>query len=123
MHAITLRSVDPSGDVLPVLSSRDLLSGPEAVAQFVKYRLSLLQGEWWENPGYGFGILNLMQASRVTDADASVLASRITEYIRQTDSVLEVEDVRFVVIGRKFSYSCTVRTKEGTAGVDYHADV
>ena len=79
-----LRPVDAAGDVLPVLSSGNMLSGPEAVALLVKYRLSLLQGEWWENPGYGFGILNLLQSSRVTDADASALASRITEYIRQT---------------------------------------
>ena len=118
-----IRPVDASGDILPVLSSSDMLSGPEAVALLVQDRLSLLQGEWWENPGYGFGILNLMQASRVTDADASALASRITEYIRQTDGVLEVEDVRFAVTGRQFSFSCTVRTEEGTAGVDYHADV
>ena len=118
-----IRPVDASGDILPVLSSSDMLSGPEAVALLVQDRLSLLQGEWWENPGYGFGILNLMQASRVTDADASALASRITEYIRQTDGVLEVEDVRFAATGRRFSFSCTVRTEEGTAGVDYHADV
>ena len=118
-----IRPVDASGDILPVLSSSDMISGPEAVALLVQDRLSLLQGEWWENPGYGFGILNLMQASRVTDADASALASRITEYIRQTDGVLEVEDVRFAVTGRQFSFSCTVRTEEGTAGVDYHADV
>ena len=118
-----IHPVDASGDILPVLSSSDMLSGPEAVALLVRDRLSLLQGEWWENPEYGFGILNLMQASRVTDADASALASRITEYIRQTDGVLAVDDVRFSITGRTFSYSCTVRTKEGTAGVDYHADV
>ena len=118
-----IRPVDASGDLLPVLSSSALLCGPEAVALLVRDRLSLLQGEWWENPGYGFGILNLMQASRVTDADASALASRITEYIRQTDGVLEVEDVRFAVTGRQFSFSCTVRTEEGTAGVDYHTEM
>ena len=118
-----LRTMDASGDILPVRSSSGLLSGPEAIAQMIRFRLSLLQGEWWENPGYGFGILNLMQASRVTDADASALASRITEYIRQTDGVLAVDDVRFSVTGRAFMYSCTVRTKEGTAGVTYHADV
>ena len=118
-----LRPMDASGDILPVMYSSAMLSGPEAVALLVQDRLSLLQGEWWENPGYGFGILNLMQASRVTDADASALASRITEYIRQIDGVLAVDDVRFSVTGRAFMYSCTVRTEEGTAWVDYHADV
>ena len=118
-----IRPVDASGDILPVLSSSDLLAGPEAVAQLVQDRLSLLQGEWWERPEYGFSILESLQSSRLTEADASALASRITEYIRQTDGVLEVENVRFAVTGRTFSFSCTVRTKEGTAGVDYHADV
>ena len=52
-----LRPVDASGDVLPVLSVSALLSGPEAVAQLVRYRLSLLTGEWWENPSLGFPVL------------------------------------------------------------------
>ena len=46
-----LRPVDSDGDVLPVLSTSDLFSGPEAVALLVKYRLSFLQGEWWETRG------------------------------------------------------------------------
>ena len=37
-----LRPVDASGDILPVLSSRALLSGPEAVARLVEYRLWIL---------------------------------------------------------------------------------
>lgn len=113
-----LRPVDRDGDVLPVLSTSDLLSGPEAVALLVKYRLSLLQGEWWENPGIGFGILELLRSSRLTqDSSASSLASYITDYIRDTDGVLAVEDVAFSVSGRQFSYSCSVRTQEGTASV------
>ena len=118
-----LRPVDASGDILPVRSSSGLLSGPEAVAQLIRFRLSLLQGEWWERPEYGFSILESLQSSRLTEAEASMLSSRITEYIRQTDGVLAVDDVRFSITGRTFSYSCTVRTKEGTAGVTYHADV
>ena len=49
-----LRGVDASGNILPVLSSHSLLSGPEAVARLAEYRLSLLTGEWWENAGMGF---------------------------------------------------------------------
>ena len=49
-----LRPVDASGDILPVISSSVLLSGPEAVALLVQDRLSLLRGEWWENPENGF---------------------------------------------------------------------
>ena len=54
-------------------------------------------------------------------ASGTVLASQITDYIRDTPGVLAVEDVSFSVSGRQFSYACTVRTEEGTAGVTYEA--
>ena len=114
-----LRPVDATGDILPVLSSRDMLSGPEAVAQLVEYRLSLLTGEWWENAGMGFSILEVIRTSRLTEDSASALASMITSYVRETTGVQEVEDVRFSVSGRVFSYSCSVRTEEGSASVSY----
>ena len=114
-----LRPVDAAGDILPVLSSRTLLSGPEAVAQLVEYRLSLLAGEWWENAGMGFSILEVMRTSRLTEDSGSALASMITSYIRETTGVQKVEDVRFSVSGRVFSYSCSVRTEEGSASVSY----
>ena len=69
-----LRPVDAAGDILPVLSSRTLLSGPEAVAQLVEYRLSLLAGEWWENAGMVFSILVVMRTSRLTENSGSALA-------------------------------------------------
>ena len=90
-----LRPVDASGDILPVLSSSAMLSGPEAVARLAEYRLSLLWREWWENPESGFFILETMRESRVTDADAASLSSMITAYIRETPGVRDVEDVFF----------------------------
>ena len=114
-----LRPIDPGGDILPVLSSSALLSGPEAIAQLVQYRLSLLQGEWWENPSRGFSILEMFASSRLTDAEAEKLSSRLTEYIRETPGVMSVEDVRSAVSGRQFSYSCNVWTEEGSANVSW----
>ncbi len=114
-----LRPVDASGDILPVLSSSDMLSGPEAAALLVQDRLSLLRGEWWENPENGFFILDTLQGSWITEADASALSSQISAYVRETPGVREVEDVRFSVDGKRFSWSCSVQTKEGTAAVLY----
>ena len=116
-----LRPVDALGDVLPVLSSSDLLSGPEAAAQLVQDRLSLLQGEWWEYPEEGFFILERMQESRVMEADAASISSRITAYIRETPGVRDVENVRFSVTRRELSYKCEVRTEEGKADVLFSA--
>ena len=118
-----LRPVDAFGDILPVLSSSVLLSGPEAVALLVQDRLSLLRGEWWENPENGFFILDTLQGSRVTEADASALSSQITAYVRETPGVRDVEDVRFSVEGRQFSYACEIRTEEGNAEVNYSAEL
>ena len=118
-----LRPVDQDGDIRPVLSTSDLFSGPEAVALLVKYRLSLLQEEWWENPGIGFGILELLRSSRLTQGSGSFLASYITDYIRDTTGVLAVEDVSFSVSGRVFNYSCSVRTEEGPATVTTTLDL
>ena len=118
-----LRPVDASGDILPVLSSSDLLSGPEVVARLVQYRLSLLRGEWWENPENGFFLLEELRDSRITEAKASAVASQITAYIRDTPGVRDTEDVRFTVSGRRFSYLCEIRTEEGTALVNYEGNL
>ena len=118
-----LRPVDAFGDILPVLSSSALISGPEAVALLVQDRLSLLQGEWWENPENGFFILDTLQGSRISEADASVLSAQITAYVRETPGVRDVENVRFSVDGRMFSYSCEIRMEEGNAEVNYSAEL
>ena len=114
-----LRPADASGDVLPVLSSADLFSGPEAVAQLVQYQLSLLRGEWWENPEWGFFVLETLQSSRLTEAETAAVAAQITAYIRETPGVLEVENVQFSVSSRQFSYACSVRTGEGSAQIRF----
>ena len=112
-----MRPVDEVGDVLPVFSAGEMVYGPQAVALLVEDRLNLLTGEWWENRGIGFSVLERLRDSRLTEADASALASMITAYIRETPEVLNVEEVVFTVAGLQFSYSCTVRTTEGIAAV------
>ena len=114
-----IRPVDENGDILPVLSSASLLRGPEAVARLVKDRLELLSGDWWENPAWGNEVLEMMRSSRLTEADTQALANYITSYIRQTPSVLEVEDVSIALEGNIFSCSCRVDMEDGSAQIDY----
>ena len=85
-----LRPVDASGDILPVLSSSALISGPEAVALLVQDRLSLLREEWWETPENGFFLLEELRESRITEADAASISSQISAYIRETPGVRDV---------------------------------
>ena len=114
-----LRPVDPSGDILPVLSSADLLRDTEAVAQLVRYRLTLPAGDWWENPAWGNEILERLRESRLTEADRQALSSYLSSYIRETPGVRDVANVRFTAEGRRLSWSWEVLTEEGEAVVSY----
>ena len=113
------RPMDDTGDILPVLSSAVLLKGAAAVAQLVRERLELLAGEWWENPEWGNEILDLLQESRLTEADQQTLVTYLSFYIRETPGVDDVRDVAFTVEGRQFSYSCIIDTEDGSASVHF----
>ena len=113
------RPVDENGDMLPVLSSGDLLRGAEAVAQLVRDRLALLAGDWWENRTWGNEILEMMQEARLTEADEQMLSSYLSSYIRETPGVRDVRDISCSFEGRQVRFSCTVDTEFGSAGIDY----
>ncbi len=117
-----LRPVDAAGDICPVSSSADLLSGAEAVAQLAAYKLSLLKGDWWEYPDDGFFVLEFMKEERFSEANAGMFASRVTEFIRGVEGVFEVVDVQFQMDDRVFRYSCLLLTEEGPAALEYAFD-
>ena len=114
-----LRPVDNNGDILPVLSSADLLRDVLAVARLVKDRLELLAGDWWENLSWGNGIINMLQESRLTEADTQALVSYLSSYIRETPGVLDVRDAVGSVSGKQFSFSCTLDTEYGETIIRY----
>ena len=114
-----LRSVDASGDVLPVLRVSDLLTGPPAVAQLVENRLKLFAGEWWENPEWGNEILRMLQEGRLTETDAQSLSTYLSSYVRKTTGVQDVREEKWTILNGLFSWSCTVITDAGQAEVHY----
>ncbi len=114
-----LRPVDENGDILPVHSSAYLLRDVLAVARLVKDRLELLAGDWWENLTWGNGIINILQESRLTEADTQALVSYLSSYIRETSGVLDVRDAVGAVNGKQFFFACTVDTEYGEAEIDY----
>ena len=116
---MVIRPLDASGDILPVLRTGDMASGAAAVALLVRHRLNLLSGEWWENPAWGNGILQMLQESRLIEADAQSLSVYLSDYVRDTKGVQEVTDIRFSVDGTRFIWECTVITEYGNAAVTY----
>ena len=113
------RPVDGTGDILPVLSSASLLRGVQAEAQGIRDRLGFLTGEWWENPAWGNAVVDMLKASRFTDADRQALASYLSSYILETPGVQDVRDVSVSLDGRQLHYSCTVETADGSVSVNY----
>ncbi len=113
------RLVDENGDVLPVLSSSDLLRETEAVAAHIKNRLALLVEDWWENPSWGNAIVEMLKESRFTEADQRAIAGYLSSYIRETAEVLDVRDVQYSMEGRQFRFSCVIETDDGSASIQY----
>ena len=110
---MTIRPVDASGDILPVLTASDMVNGAPALALLIEDRLKLLTGDWWENPAWGCEILDLLKESRATETDQQTLASYLTTYLRETESVREVRDVSLSLNGSQMAFSCTVVCEEG----------
>ena len=111
------RPADENGDILPVLSRADLLRGQEATARLIRDRLSLYTGSWWENEAWGNGIPEMLEDTRLTEADGQALASYLSVYIRETPGVREVRDMSFSAENRKFRFQCTADTESGTAEI------
>ena len=107
------RPMDDIGDILPVLTSADLLSGISAVASGLRDYMHLYQGDRWENPEMGNAALDLMADARATDREAETLASYLSSYILEFPPVRSVSDVAVSFSGHVFHFSCTAHTEEG----------
>lgn len=118
-YELTYRPADASADILPVLSAADLLTGIRAETQLIRDRLNLLTGDWWENPEWGNGVLELLRESRLTETDRQILANYLSDYIRKTPGVVDVREVKCSFEGGQFRYECTVETGAGTARISY----
>ena len=120
---MVIRPLDASGDIQPVRSLSDLSSGADAVAALAAHRLKLLAGEWWEHPGWGCAILNLLRNSRLTEADQSAVSAYLLSFVRQTPGVASVEEASASVRGRVLTWRCRLLAEGGkTASVDFSLD-
>ena len=117
-----IRSVDESGDILPALRSSDLLRGSRAVAELVRDRLRLLPGDWWENPGLGNAVPEMLKESRLTEGDRQMIGGYLTSYIRETPGVLDIREVKCSAEGRRFRYSCIAETADGSVDILYETE-
>ena len=114
---MTLHHCDASGDWLPVMVTGDGMTGAEAVAQLIRYRLNLFQREWWENPEIGNPVLEMLKNDRITETAVSQVTNVISDYIRNTKDVVSLEDIKGELIGKQILYSCRILTSYGVTSV------
>ena len=114
-----IRPCDTTGDILPVLSVSELIQGSTTAAKHIDYRLKLLAGEWWEYPEEGNQVLKMLQASRLTEADAPALSSYLSSYIAETPGVFSIENAEITIINSTFRYACTALTSDGKVKVSF----
>ena len=115
-----IRAKAVNGDVKPILHISDMESGAKAVAILVENRLDFYAGDWWENEEWGSLILKMLEQGRLSEADAQTISVYLTQYVRDTPGVSEVQDVVYTISGRNFSWQCTVLTGDGSATVLYN---
>ena len=116
------RPVDSSGDILPVLSASDLLTGVRAETELVRNRLKLLTGEWWENPGRGNTVLEMLKESRLTETDGQLIAGYLCSYIRETPGVHDIRESKVSAEGRRFCFSFVAETADGSVDISYESE-
>ena len=108
------RPTDSAGDILPVLSSADLLTGPEALAAALSDHLNLHYADWWEYDSRGNEVFDMIAASRYTARDADALSSYLVSYIQEFPGIRSVTDPSASFSGHTFSFSARVIPEEGS---------
>lgn len=87
------RRLDENGDYSFGQNNNDFISGIDAVAQNIKTKLSLFQGEWWEDQNDGLPVFQAI-IGQFNIENVKIAATRlITERIMQVESVISVEEM------------------------------
>lgn len=112
------RKLDVNGDYSFGRGGQDFHSGTMAVAQAVKTRLLLLQGEWWEDLDNGLPLFqNILGASGSPDS-LNGIDLLIQERITETPGVKTLSNYSRTFEDRTLSLSCSIETIYGDAEIE-----
>lgn len=119
MATITYRALSTAGDPLAGNGQGNFVSDINAVAQAIRTRLLLLQGEWWENLNAGTPVFQSMLGVSGSGRNPQAVVMLLKQRILGTPYVLSVSNVQtnYVPATRAFSFSCQVQTQFGTLTV------
>lgn len=121
MATITVRALSPTGEPLQGNGQANFLSDIDAVAQIIRTRLLLLQGEWWEDLTDGTplfqSVLGGAADERSQEAAALVFTARVlgSPYV---DSVSNVTTA-WNSATRSFSFTQQANTAFGSITITF----
>ena len=112
-----VRPLDENGDMIPIHSVDQMISGTDAVAQVIHLRMDLMYGEWWEDETIGFRIPDFL-VKGVRSGDIDMLAKYVASYISGTQGVRSVTNVAASYANHTLILRCAVLTDDGTSIVE-----
>ena len=110
VNSIKYRKLDENGDYMIGMQG-EMLTGLEAMAQAIKTRLRVNRGEWFEGDPTALNYFGGMFGEKNLSKDA--LDLEVISRIMDTIGVLSVYGIVSSLVGRKYSFSCRVKTVYG----------
>lgn len=112
------RRLDNNGDYSFGKGGQDFISGTLAVAQAIKSKLLLLQGEWWENTEEGLPLFQNILGVSGTPENLGGVDLLIQNRIAETPGVNTISNYSRTFQDRSYSVSCDVETIYGDANIE-----
>lgn len=112
------RKLGNNGDYSFGTNNFDYISGLDGIAQNIKTKVLLFQGEWWERLQEGIPMFQSIIGEMNPDALKISSSLLITQRIEEVEQVQSVEDVDPIREGRKLSFNVRVNTTEGKVEVN-----
>lgn len=112
------RKLGNNGDYSFGANNFDYISGLDGIAQNIKTKVLLFQGEWWERLQEGIPMFQSIIGEMNPDALKISSSLLITQRIEEVEQVQSVEDVDPIREGRKLSFNVGVNTTEGKVEVN-----
>ena len=110
---MVVRPTDENGDMMPIQSGNQMLTGTKAVAQIARDRLLFYRGEWWEDESLGIRIPDFL-ANSIRASDVNLFARYITSYLAETEGVRGISSVSAEYDKRSLIFRAILVTDEGS---------
>jgi hypothetical protein len=107
------RILDQNGDYSFGRGQQNLTYGSYAVAQAIKTRLLLLQGEWWEDTSLGLPLFQQIIGQSGLQKNVKIADLLIQNVILNTPNVTGISEFLSAFQNRSYSFQCNVQTAFG----------